>query len=275
MAGSLVQPDHKQQARQPVTATQCMPPLILHIPHSSPLIPAEERAQLLPDDAALAREVLAMTDAWTDGLVADLDLPARRLVFPVSRLVVDVERFPNDADEPMAGKGMGAVYTRLSTGERLRRDDPAERERLMDRWYHPHHAKLSDLVQSALDKNGRCLIIDVHSFPSRPLPYESEQKPTRPEICIGTDPHHSPFGTDAVASAIGEKAGFVTALNRPFAGSIVPTSYWQSDRRVRSMMVEVRRDLYMDEETGEPLPAFGNIAARICRLLEALVTAAA
>jgi hypothetical protein len=61
-----------------------------------------------------------MTEAWTDRLVADLHLPAQRLVFPVSRLVVDVERFPDDEDEPMAGRGMGAVYTRLSSGERLR-----------------------------------------------------------------------------------------------------------------------------------------------------------
>jgi N-formylglutamate deformylase len=251
-----------------------MPSLILHIPHSSPLIPPEERQSLLPNDTALAREILAMTDAWTDRLVAALWLPASRLVFPVSRLVVDVERFPDDVDEPMAAKGMGAVYTRLSTGVRLRDDDPGKRERLMERWYHPHHAKLSDLVQSALDENGRCLIIDVHSFPSRPLPYEFDQTPTRPEICIGTDPHHSPFVTDAVAAAIGKEAGFVTALNRPFAGSIVPTLYWQQDRRVRSMMVEVRRDLYMDEATGEPSPEFDDIAARICRLLEALVAAA-
>lgn len=252
-----------------------MPPLVLHIPHSSPLIPTEERAHLVVDDETLARELLAMTDAWTDRLVAALRLPAHRLVFPISRLVVDVERFPSDVDEPMAAKGMGAVYTRLSTGERLRGDDLAERERLMDRWYRPHHAKLSDLVQRALDGNGRCLIIDVHSFPSRPLSYEPDQTPERPEICIGTDPHHSPFATDAVASAIGKEAGFVTALDRPFAGSIVPTSYWRSDRRVRSMMVEVRRDLYMEEDTGEPSPGFDDIAARICRLLEALVAAAA
>ena len=46
--------------------------------------------------------------------------------------MVDVERFPDDVDEPMAAKGMGAVYTRLSTGGRLREDDPAERARLME-----------------------------------------------------------------------------------------------------------------------------------------------
>lgn len=251
------------------------PSIVLHIPHSSPLIPAEELKQLRPDDRTLARELLAMTDAWTDRLVADLRFASSRLVFPVSRLLVDVERFPDDVDEPMAAKGMGAVYTHLSTGERLRDGDPAERARLMERWYHPHHARLSGLVERALAVNGRCLIIDVHSFPSRPLPYEVDQAPQRPEICIGTDPYHSPFASGGDPVAIGARAGFVTALNRPFAGSIVPAACWQSDRRVRSMMIEVRRDLYMDEATGEPLPEFDRFAARICRLLEALVAASA
>jgi N-formylglutamate amidohydrolase len=250
------------------------PPLVLHIPHSSPLIPSEERENLRPDDQTLARELLAMTDAWTDRLVAGLRLPASRLVFPVSRLVVDVERFPDDAHEPMAAVGMGAVYTRLSTGEELRAEDHDQRAQLMHRWYYPHHAKLTTLVENALASRGRCLIIDVHSFPSRPLPYELDQAPDRPEICIGTDAWHSPFNDDRHAAKIAAESSFVTELNRPFSGSMVPSAYWQSDRRVRSLMVEVRRDLYMDEETGDPLPAFNAVSARLCRLVEALVAAA-
>ena len=39
-------------------------------------------------------------------------------------------------------------------------------------------------------------------------------------------------------------------LNRPFAGSLVPMRYYQTNRNVWSIMVEVRRDLYMDERTG-------------------------
>jgi N-formylglutamate amidohydrolase len=90
---------------------------VLHIPHSSRVIPAEVRASLLPDDSSLSAELLRMTDAWTDRLVDGLRLAAKCLVFPVSRLVVDVERFQDDAQEPMSAKGMGAIYTHLSTGE--------------------------------------------------------------------------------------------------------------------------------------------------------------
>jgi acetylornithine deacetylase/succinyl-diaminopimelate desuccinylase-like protein len=40
------------------------------------------------------------------------------------------------------------------------------------------------------------------------------------------------------------------AFDRPFAGALVPLPYLGNDRRVHAVMIELRRDLYMDEETG-------------------------
>jgi N-formylglutamate amidohydrolase len=248
------------------------PPLILHIPHASRLIPAEDRVAMVPDDATLAHELLRMTDAWTDKLVEVVTVPATRIVFPVSRLVVDPERFPEDAEEPMAEKGMGAVYTRLSTGEPLRHPDAAERARLMDRYYWPHHRRLDEAVDAALAEHGRALIVDVHSFSSVPLPHEPDQDPQRPELCIGCDAFHSPFRDDQEAVQIGMEAGFDTvAINRPFAGSLVPAKHWQRTRDVKSVMIEVRRDLCMDEETGKQWRNFGAVAAGTAWVIEALV----
>lgn len=244
--------------------------LILHIPHASRHIPKDARASMIPDDRVLAQELLRMTDAWTDKLVEGVTVPATRIVFPVSRLVVDVERFPDDADEPMAARGMGAVYTRLSTGEPLRHPDLAARARLMDTYYHPHHRRLTEAVDAALDSTGRCLIIDVHSFSSVPLPHEPDQDPLRPEVCIGTDPFHTPFRDDLDALEACRDLGFTVALNRPFAGSLVPSKHWEKVSSVKSVMIEVRRDLYMDEATGEPRPDFDAVAIRVASLVERL-----
>lgn len=248
-----------------------MTALVLHVPHASRTIPAEERPRYLPDDQRLAQELLRMTDAWTEELVAGVTVPATRIVFPVSRLVIDVERFPDDQDEPMAARGMGAMYTRLSTGEPLRHPDPEHRAALMDRWYWPHHARLTEAVDAALEAHGRCLIIDVHSFSSVPLPHEPDQDPERPEVCIGFDAFHSPFQDHEEAVRIGKDAGFATvALNRPFSGSIVPAKHWQRTSEVKSVMIEVRRDLYMDQETGAQRPDFDMVAAQVTRLAESL-----
>ena len=81
-----------------------MPPIVLHIPHASKEIPKGVRSTFLPSDEKIERELLLMTDAWTDEIVAYIAFDATRVIFPVSRLVVDPERFSDDADEPMAAE---------------------------------------------------------------------------------------------------------------------------------------------------------------------------
>jgi N-formylglutamate amidohydrolase len=224
----------------------------------------------LPSHARLNHELLIMTDAWTDELVAVLPLKAERVIFPVSRLVVDPERFPSDDHEPMALKGMGATYTKLSSGEPLRQLSDADRAALMAAYYHPHHLVLTAATESAIRESGFCLIVDVHSFSSSPLPHEEDQTVDRAEICVGFDAFHSPFPGDVDIIPICERLGFSGSVNRPFSGSIVPSKFWTRDDRVRSFMIEVRRDVYMDERTGERLPDFSIKAEQICALIKAL-----
>jgi len=47
---------------------------------------------------------------------------------------------------------------------------------------------------------------------------------------------------------------FTTAINHPFAGAMVAQGFYQTDKRVVALMIEVRRDLYMDEcKIGHPV----------------------
>jgi N-formylglutamate amidohydrolase len=160
------------------------------VPHASTVVPDDVIGQFVVSPAELALEVDLMTDHLTDRLYAS---PYATIVrFPVSRLVVDPERFESDDREVMASRGMGVIYTRTSGGAWLRRVlTTDERERLLDRYYRPHHAALTAAVAEQLDRHGHCLIIDAHSFPSRPLPYELQQDVNRPDICIGTDDFHT------------------------------------------------------------------------------------
>ena len=115
-----------------------LPITVVHVPHSSRHVPAEEREAICLDDVALDAELMRMTDAYTDELFPVTTVEVARLVFPVSRLICDVERFPLDQDEPMASRGVGVVYTRTSMGEMLRhQQNPNERLALLDRWYWP------------------------------------------------------------------------------------------------------------------------------------------
>ncbi len=235
--------------------------VVIHVPHASTFIPDTERGafQCDPDD-----ELLKTTDHYCDELFCGC-YPS--VVFPVSRLVCDPERFRDDKQESMSAVGMGAVYTRTHSGAVLRHVDDASRERILRTYYDPHHKVLTDTVQEVLDRNGRCLIVDGHSFPAIPLSYEPDQKPQRPDFCIGTDPCHTPDDLTETAVRFLKTRGYSTAINAPFAGTIVPMRFYQRDKRVGSIMIEINRRLYMNGD-GTRSERFLSIRADVQALLK-------
>jgi N-formylglutamate amidohydrolase len=250
--------------------------VVLHIPHSSRYVPAQERQVIRLNDAALDSELLRITDAFTDELFPLTPVEVGRVVFPISRLICDVERFPLDEDEPMAARGMGVIYTRTSLGEVLRaQPNAADRQSLVDRWYWPHHSKLKRMVNNVAARSGVCLIVDCHSFPSVALPYEPDQTAHRAEICIGTDAFHTPAVIrDAILTAADEE-GYSVALDAPFAGALVPLASYRKDKRISSIMIEVNRRLYMDEHSGQRNQGFEKVSAAVRRLIVTAAKAAA
>jgi N-formylglutamate deformylase len=145
--------------------------IVLNIPHTSIIVPPEVRQTILLSDNELQQELLRMTDAFTDELFTRNTAMVHQIVFPVSRLVIDPERFVDDSHEPLAKQGMGVVYTRTSEGKRLRDHlTDAEREQLISMYYLPHHKRLQEAVKQQLDEHNCCLILDCHSFPPFPLP---------------------------------------------------------------------------------------------------------
>jgi N-formylglutamate amidohydrolase len=238
-------------------------------------VPAEDRLTILLDDTELNNELLRMTDAYTDELFPITPAEAGRVIFPLSRLVCDVERFPSDEHEPMAARGMGVTYTRTSMGGALRAQrDPADRQKCLDQWYWPHHSKLEHLVNDVAERSGVCLIVDCHSFPSVALPYELDQTSLRPDICIGTDPFHTPLAVRDAIVALAEADGYSVAVDAPFSGALVPLSSYRKDQRILSVMIEVNRRLYMEEKSGKKKHNLAKVCATLGRLVMAAAEAA-
>jgi N-formylglutamate amidohydrolase len=242
-------------------------PVVAHVPHASVAIPDEVRAELVIDDAGLRGEVVRLTDWHTDELFAWLAGHGVTLfVNRLSRLVYDPERFLDDSLEPAAAVGQGVVYVRGSLGQPLRDVDAARRARRIEQLYQPYHAALDAVVEGMLRRAGVCTILDCHSFPSQPLPSELDQAADRPEICIGTDAVHTPPSlAEAVRSAFASE-GFVTKPDSPFSGAFVPVGH-ASDERVRSVMIEVRRSLYVDEATTQRGSGYEALQAAIERAI--------
>ena len=251
-------------------------PVILHVPHSSRIIPPDVRSGIVLEDAALERELDHITDSHTARIAATAAERCAaepwQFVNQLSRLVVDPERFPDEREEMLA-VGMGAVYTRTTHREELRLADH-DGQRLVERYFHPYAAAVTDAVTQRLAAVGRAVIIDVHSYPTERLPYELHGDGPRPPICLGRDAFHTPAGL--LAHAEKAFAGFGgTGVNTPFEGTYVPLKYYGNDPRVSALMIEIRRDVYMSEPGGAAGPGLDALANALADLVDMASTAGA
>ena len=96
--------------------------------------------------------------------------------------------------------------------------------------------------------NNHCLIIDGHSYPALPLPYELNQTAFRPDFCIGTDDFHTSEESVATVEKIFLSYGYSTARNQLFSGTIVPMKHYRKDYRVHSLIIEINRRLYLGDD---------------------------
>jgi len=234
--------------------------VVANIPHSSSFIPTHIRNQFVISDEDLQEENRQLVDWFTDDLYSPIVRSGGcALHHNVSRFVLDPERFEDDALECMAARGMGAIYTHGCSRQRIRRDlTSQERELLLNEFYRPYHAEMLSLVLKTIEKFGHCVLVDCHSYPDKPLPYEIDGESERPDFVLGTDPHHTPKWIADTIGSLAQEAGYSFGLNRPFAGTIVPLPLYK-DPRVTSFMVEINRKTYMNEEVTTRAAGFSKM----------------
>ncbi|MBJ7458270.1 MAG: N-formylglutamate amidohydrolase [Thermoleophilaceae bacterium] len=251
-------------------------PVILHVPHASREIPPDVREGILLSDDQLEAELDASVDSRTDQIVsvaAEFCRVKPMLVINrLSRLVVDPERLPDESEE-LASAGRGAVYTRTCAGDRLRDEsDQVQIDRLLAGHYTAYALAMEAMTQTMLDQHGAVTIIDVHSYPPEPSGFELNKTGPRPEICIGTAPFHTPPELADLAEQSFRFADFTDIeFNSPYKGCYVPLRYFGTEPRVQSVMVEIRRDVYLRED-GTGISKVGvQLATGLTEIVRAIV----
>ena len=219
--------------------------LILHIPHASEYIP--DSTNYIVDQKTLKEEVLKLTDWHTDDMFSLEDSLSIKANF--SRVFCDVERFPEDSIEIMAQYGMGVLYEKSDDGLTLRIVNQEMRNSILKNYYWPHHEKLNLAVEQQLKENGKATIVDCHSFPNEPFKRDLNQNPDRPDFNIGTDAFHTPKKLITLTKNFFNEKGFSIGLDWPYSGTIVPLAQYKKNKNIQSIMLEVNRSLYLDENT--------------------------
>jgi len=212
--------------------------LILHIPHASTHIPFVDGFNL----SLIEAEQQLLTDWETDKI---FDVPeVTKLICGFSRIFCDVERLPDEM-ESMYQFGRGFFYTHTDNGKELRREIHQIKNRIYEDYYLKHHRSLNAAVVEKLNQYNRLLIIDCHSFSDEPFKTDLDKNTGRPDICIGTDNFHTPNRLTECMVAFFLNKGYSVRVNSPYSGTIVPLEFYKKEPKVKSIMIEINRKLYM------------------------------
>lgn len=209
--------------------------MILHIPHTSTRMIDSVQVENAQKNLNL------LTDWYADELFEYPGEKAHQVVFDYSRLVVDVERFKVDEMESV-GKGF-AYRTDIDDNPIIRDIDECEHI------YDEYHRDFTNLVNQYLSLVSPVVIVDCHTFNSDPLPWEDVNLP-RPDICIGVNVNNIDLRLVKDVYRYFFNHGLSVSINVPYSGSIVP-SHFIDDEDVVSIMIEVNKSLYLNNEYGK------------------------
>ncbi len=218
--------------------------ILIHIPHSSLHIPQD-----MTDDYLLSKEQLELdckilADMYTDDLFGVPFEKFGGMRLDVNRAFIDVERFREDNNEPMSKIGMGVAYTKTSELKDLR--ILKYKDKILD-IYDAYHSALDNLVEQKVQKFGKCLIVDCHSFPSIPRAFMLDSNIDDIAICIGYEDFHKDINAVFILENGFKAKGYKVSHNMPYSGSIVSNKHFGKDNRVKSVMIELNRGIYMDD----------------------------
>ena len=229
-------------------------PVVVEVPHAGFSIDLESMAYTIAPLRGVGRDA----DLFVDRLFEEAPKHgASLLIAHVSRLVVDLNRGPDDVDG-LAVEGRdaqnlprGLIWRTTTEGEPVlaRRLPEAELVRRMRALYEPYHATLRSLLDEKIVKFGHAILLCAHSMPSQGRRGHVDVGEGRADIVPGTRGRTTaaPEVIDAVEAAAAE-AGFSVKHDDPYKGGFSTGHYGRPAERVHAVQVEIARRLYMQED---------------------------
>lgn len=207
------------------------------------------------------------------------------LAATVPRAVIDLNRAPDELDpalihgitraphNPRVSSGLGVIPRVVAGGRAIYRGKLtlAEAETRINRFWHPYHRALRDVIEATHAQFGEAILIDCHSMPHEAIDAHTKSGTPKPEIVLGDR-----FGAAADSGIVAQveaaflSAGFRVARNAPFAGAFVAQSYGRPSGRRHVIQVEIDRALYLDEARVERLPEFDAFRRRMANVVREL-----
>jgi len=257
-------------------------PLVLDSPHSGEWYPEDF-------DHAPARTIVRQAeDTHVGRLWAHAPSLGATLVeahFP--RAYIDANRSLADIDtelladawpDPVAPsrktqQGIGLVWRVARTGMPMyaRKLTSAEVRARIERCWRPYHAALDAAVDGAHRAFGGVWHVNCHSMPAVGDAMADDAGRERADFVLGDRDGTTcePAFTALVADTV-RALGYRVAINDPYKGVEIVRKHGRPAENRHSLQIEVKRTLYMDEETLEPNAGYARLARDLATLGERL-----
>jgi N-formylglutamate deformylase len=259
------------------TTTEPTSPLVVSVPHAGLGTAGFERALNLELD------VRCDADMFVDRLyrIGEPDGPEVFIAARTSRFVCDMNRDPDDVSsgavpehpKPRNADGRGFIWAITTTGvpalaRPLALDEWRERTAL----HAAYHDAIARALARARDRFGFAILLDGHSMPSRGRAGHKDPGRSRADVVPGDRDGTScaPALTAHVTRHF-EAAGLRVVPNEPYKGGFITTHHGRPADRIHAIQIELRRDLYMDEDCFKIAePGFSKLRGILDALVESL-----
>lgn len=254
-------------------------PLVFDSPHSGTSYPASFKPR------APMHNLRKSEDTYVDELYSGavrFGIPLLAALFP--RCFLDANRGLHELDPNLidgewphpledsekAELGIGLIWRKCRPDNDIydRKLTVAETEARLDTYWRPYHAAVKTLLDDAHEKFGSVWHINCHSMPEW-SDVMSKEGPgiRRAEFVLGDRKGATcaPEFLELVKSTL-EGFGYEVAVNVPYAGVELVRAYSDPAAGRHSLQVEIRRDLYMNEDTLEKTADFESLQKNLTEL---------
>jgi N-formylglutamate amidohydrolase len=259
------------------TAAEPTTPVVVSVPH------AGVRTAWFEETLTPELDVRGDADLFVDRLyrIGEPEGPETFVAAQLSRFVCDLNRDPDDVAPgavpehraPRNADGRGFIWAVTTSGT------PAlARPLTLREWsgrtaiHAAYHEAIAGALARARARFGFAVLVDGHSMPSRGRFGHTDTGRVRAEVVPGDRE-----GTScspvllAMVSQHFAAAGLTVKANDPYKGGFITTHHGRPAEHVHAIQIELRRDLYMDEDKFEIVePGFGRLRDLLAGLLDGL-----
>jgi N-formylglutamate amidohydrolase len=230
-------------------------PVVLSVPHAGVATHGFE-STISPD-----LDVRCDADLYVDRLsrVGQADGPEVSIAARLSRFVCDLNRDPDDVSPgavpehpaPRNSDGRGFVWAITTHGvPTLARPLTLDDWRARTALHATYHDAIAQALARARERFGFAVLVDGHSMPSRGRQGHKDPGRVRADVVPGDRDGTS--CAPALSRHVNDhfrSRGYRVAFNEPYKGGFITAHHGRPAEKIHAIQIELRRDLYMNEET--------------------------